>query len=109
MRRSFSVGGLVRVRSRGDIASGLHPTGRRDGCLMMEHVELFSRTFKIIKVVFRLFDENQYEMFQVRSPLYILENLICEGASEALGETCDRSCHLFSHEDWLQSATDGSR
>ncbi len=67
------------------------------------------QTFKIVKVISNLFDENKYEMFQVRSPLYILEDLVCDGASDTEGDRCDRSCHLFWHADWLQPVDNGLR
>lgn len=77
--------------------------------MMAQMWDYCGQTFKIIKVVSHLFDENEYEMYPVRSPLYLLENLVCDGASDAAGSACDRSCYLFWHADWLQSVGYGLR
>jgi len=41
------------------------------------------------------------ETVPTRAPLYILEGAHCSGAALAPKESCDRSCALMWHQDWL--------
>jgi hypothetical protein len=99
----FAGGDTVRVRSREEISKSVDSLGKLDGCLMMDQMwEYCDRSFKVLKVVNNFFDEYQYKMYKTRSPLYILEALICNGAVKSFDHTCDRSCYILWHEDWLE-------
>jgi hypothetical protein len=101
----FEAGDAVKVRPRQEISKTLNPVGRLDGCLMMDQMwEFCGQGFKILKVVDNFFDEYLYKMYRVRSPLYILEGLICNGVVKLFEHTCDRSCYILWHEDWLEKS-----
>ena len=100
----FNVGNMVRVRSKEDIAEHLDSTNKQDGCLFMAQMwEYCGQRSNVTKVVTNVFDESQYKMFNTRSRLYLLEGVICNGIVNSFDHTCDRSCYLLWHEDWLQS------
>ena len=99
----FAPGDTVKVRSRQEISKSVDSLGTLDGCLMMNQMwEFCGQGFKILKVVNNFFDEYQYKMYKVRSPLYTLESLICNGVVQSFGHKCDRSCYILWHEDWLE-------
>jgi len=101
----FSIGDNVRVRSKEEILRNLSPINKLEGCLMMDQMWQFcGKGFKILKVVNNFFDEYQYKMYKVRSPLYILEGLICDGVVKSFEHGCDRSCYILWHEDWLEKS-----
>ena len=100
----FSEGKAVKVRPKEEIIKGLDSSKKRGGCLMMEQMwEYCGGVFKVKKVVRNIFDENEYKMYGVHSPFYILEGLICDGAVDQLRMKCDRSCFFLWHEEWLEA------
>ena len=101
----FAPGDTVKVRSRQEISKSVDSLGTLDGCLMMNQMwEFCGQGFKILKVVNNFFDEYQYKMYKVRSPLYTLESLICNGVVQSFEHKCDRSCYILWHEDWLENS-----
>lgn len=44
-------------------------------------------------------------MHKTRFPLYILEELICDGYAKSLSFRCDRSCYFMWHEHWLENSS----
>jgi len=99
----LSDGDIVRVRSKEKILQGLDPFNKLEGCLFMNQMwEYCGQDFKVVKVVNNLFDEYRYRMYKTRSPLYILDGLLCKGKVESFDHTCDRSCYLLWHEEWLE-------
>jgi hypothetical protein len=100
----FSVGDAVRVRPREKISQGLDSFNRLEGCLMIDQMwEYCGEKLIVMKVVNNVFDESQYKMFETRSPLYLLEGVLCNGTTKSFEYNCDRSCYLLWHEEWLQS------
>lgn len=98
----FHTGEIVYVRSKEEILKGLDTFNKRDGCLFMNQMwDFCGKEFKILKVVINLFDEYRFKMYKTHSPLYILYNVICNGVLEDFNQSCDRSCFLLWHEDWL--------
>jgi len=59
-------------------------------------------TSKILKSVRNVFDEAENRMYEARPTLYILEDLICDGKVHEFEHSCDHSCYLLWHEDWLE-------
>jgi len=101
----FDVGDLVQVKSKEDISENLDPMNNLDGCLFMDQMwEFCGNEFEIIKVVKNIFDERQCKMYKASAPIYILEGIICDGKVESFEQTCDHSCYLLWHEDWLVKA-----
>jgi hypothetical protein len=101
----FAAGEAVKVRPKQEISKSVDSLGKLDGCLMMGQMwEFCGQRFKILKVVDNFFDEYQYRMYKVRSPLYILDGLICNGVVKSFEHKCDRSCYILWHEDWLEKS-----
>jgi hypothetical protein len=100
----FQVHELVKVKSREEIFELLDSMNKLDGCQFMNQMWQFcEKEFKILKVVINFFDENRKKMYQVSGPRYLLEGIICDGKVESFKQTCDHSCYLLWHEDWLIS------
>lgn len=100
----FLEGNSIKVRAKEEIIKSLDSSKKRGGCLMMEQMWKYcGEVFKVKKVVRNIFDENEYKMYEVHSPFYILEGLICDGDVDPSGIKCDRSCFFLWHEEWLEA------
>ncbi|MBN2099416.1 MAG: hypothetical protein JW753_07455 [Dehalococcoidia bacterium] len=98
----FAVGESVRVKDGERISESVQPANKRDGCLFMDQMWGYcGKTYKVSKVVDFFHSERKRENFRPRSPLYILEGLICEGKMSHFPFPCDRACPILWHEDWL--------
>jgi len=101
----FQAGDIVRVKSIEIISQSLDNFLKTDGCLFMNQMQEFcGQSFKILKVVNNFFDEYRYKMYKTKSPLYILDGVICNGLTDEFQNRCDRSCYLMWHEKWLEKA-----
>lgn len=99
----FSEGDVVRIRPAENISRTLDSSNKHDGCLFMNQMWRYcGQKFKVIKVISNIFDEYKYRMYETKSPLYILNGIICDGEINELKHRCDRSCYFFWHEDWLE-------
>ena len=106
MYYNFKIEEIVRVKSKESILNNLDQFGFRDGCLFMTQMYNYCEgEFKIIKIVKNIFDEKRVRMFKLRAPIYILEDLICNGKIEDSDTICDHSCYFLWHEDWLDKIT----
>lgn len=102
MKATYAEGEMVKVSSREEIQETLDPLGRLDGCVFMEEMwKCCGQRFRIMKVVRNYFDERGYKMYRIRPNLYLLENMICDGAVDSLSQRCDHSCYFLWHEKWL--------
>jgi hypothetical protein len=100
----FGTGDVIKVRKAEDIEQELDDLDRFDGCLFMSQMRgCCEQEFKVAKQVKHLFDEKKMKIYKTKMPLYILENVICDGRIEGLGYICDHSCHIIWHERWLQN------
>lgn len=100
----FRAGEIVRVKTREDVANSLDSTNKLEGCLFTEQMWKYcGYTYPVLKVVKSFFSEHKKRTYKPRSPLYVLENVICEGRSSQFQARCDHSCFLLWHEDWLES------
>jgi hypothetical protein len=99
----FSEGEMVRIKPREHVVQTLDPEDKADGCVFMRQMwDCCGHDFRVRKIVFNFFDEYQYKMYEPRAPLYLLENLICDGITDSFAYRCDRSCYLMWHESWLE-------
>jgi len=99
----FDAGNMVRVKSKDDIVQLIQPTGKTDGCLFTEQMWGYcGNVYPVLRVVESFFDERKKRSFKARSPVYILQDLICDGISESHPQKCDHGCFLIWHEDWLE-------
>ena len=99
----LKAGGIVRVRPAESIRRSLDNFNKADGCLFMNQMwEYCGQEYKVLKVVNNFFDEYRYKMYKTRSPLCILDGIICSGITDEFQHRCDRSCYLLWHEKWLE-------
>jgi hypothetical protein len=93
-------GDRVRVRSRTEIQATLNPFKELKGCAFLTEMWQFCDTEqRVLQVMERFLDERDYKVKKVRG-LVLLENVICRG-TPAFGR-CDRCCHFFWREEWLE-------
>jgi len=101
----LKAGDIVIVRPAESIRRSLDNFNKVDGCLFMNQMwEYCGQEYKALKVVNNFFDEYQDKMYKTRSPLYILDGIICDGIADEFQHRCDRSCYLLWHEEWLEKS-----
>jgi len=94
---------MVRIRARKHIVQTLDAGSRLEGCVFTRQMmDYCGHDFQVRKIVFHFFDEYKFKMYVSKSPLYILEDLICNGVTDAFDQRCDRSCYLMWHGRWLE-------
>jgi hypothetical protein len=99
---AFDAGSRVRVKSKDSIGQLIQPNCKTDGCLFTEQMwDYCGNVYPVLRVVESFFDERKKRSFKPRSPIYILQDLICDGNSEYHQQKCDHGCFLIWHEDWL--------
>jgi hypothetical protein len=91
---------LVRVRSREEIESTLDTFKELKGCAFLESMwQYCGTTQRVLQPVERFLDERDYKVKKARG-VVLLEGLLCFG-TPVFGR-CDRGCHLFWREEWLE-------
>lgn len=98
--RRFSVGQLVRILDREAIAATLDWNNKLDGCLFMEEMSEFCGRTSVIMRVPRYLHNND-RLLRCKTPIYMLEGIMCDGKGDGFDKPCDRSCYLLWHERWL--------
>jgi len=99
----YSKGDFVKIRSAENIKQTLDSFNKYDGCFFMDQMwQYCGQKFRVLKVIRHFFDEYRNKMNKTKSPLYLLDGLICDGISAEFQYRCDRSCFLLWHEDWLE-------
>jgi len=100
------AGDMVRVRTREEIESTLDPFKELKGCAFLEYMwQYCNSTQRVLQPVERFLDERDYKVKKAKG-IVILEGLICHG-TPAFGR-CDRCCHLFWREEWLEKIDEHS-
>jgi hypothetical protein len=99
-RTPLKAGDVVRVRSAEEIQSTLDRFKELKGCAFLEYMwQYCGTTQRVLKPVERFLDERDYKVKKARG-IVLLENVICQG-TPVFGR-CDRACHLFWREEWLE-------
>jgi len=97
-------GDRVRVRMREEIQATLNPFKELKGCAFLPEMWQYCGTEQyILQVMERFLDERDYKVKKVKG-LVLLENVICRG-TPVFGR-CDRCCHFFWREEWLEKLED---
>ena len=105
IKAKFTAGHVIKVRSRQEISYNNDSFDRLGGVLMISQIwEYCGQNFRIFKVLNNFLDKYRYKTYKARTPLYILEGLICNGEVKSFEHRCDRSCYLLWHEDWLEKS-----
>lgn len=96
---------MVKIRTREDVLQTLDSDFKLDGCQLTDKMcGCCSAVRRVTKVVRNVFDEHESRMYETRAPLYILENMICDGKVQDFEHRCDHCCQLLWHEEWLKRA-----
>lgn len=101
----FLAGDLVLVRSREEIESTLDPFKELKGCAFLDTMWQYCGTKqRVLQPMARFLDERDYKVKKARG-IVLLEGVLCHG-TPVFGK-CDRACHLFWREEWLEKVEDG--
>ncbi|HOG46381.1 MAG TPA: hypothetical protein PLJ35_18185 [Anaerolineae bacterium] len=96
----LQAGDLVRVRPKEEIEATLNHWRQLRGCAFMpEMAQYCGSTQRILKTMERFVDERDLRVKRSRG-IVLLEGVICQGTAD-FGR-CDRACHLFWREEWLE-------
>ncbi len=100
-REPLKIGDLVRVKSREEINATLNHLGQSKGCTFIVDImaPYCNTNHRVFKVMERFVDERDLRVKRCKG-LVLLEGVYCPGTTE-FGR-CDRSCHLFWREEWLE-------
>ena len=100
---AFKSGDVVQVCSKEWIKKTLDISNCHDNLLFMRQMwQYCGNSYAISKVVNNIFDEKRCKIYKTILPFFILEGLICDGKVDDFNHTCDHSCYLLWHKDWLQ-------
>jgi hypothetical protein len=98
--QGLKTGDWVRVRSREEIQETLNRWKELKGCAFLEYMDQYcGTTQRVLQVMERFLDERDYRVKKTRG-IILLEGVICHG-TPVFGR-CDRCCHLFWREEWLE-------
>jgi len=93
-------GDWVRVRSMDEIEATLDRWKELKGCAFLEEMwEYCGTTQRVLQPMERFLDERDYKVKKVKG-LVLLAGVICRG-TPVFGR-CDRCCHLFWRQEWLE-------
>jgi hypothetical protein len=93
-------GDLVRVRTQEEIEATLNNWRQLKGCTFMPEMARYcGTTQRVLKPMQRFVDERDLRVKRSKG-IVLLEGVCCEGTAEF--GPCDRSCHLFWREEWLE-------
>jgi hypothetical protein len=96
----LKAGDLVRVRSRQEIEATLDNWRELKGCAFLEYMwQYCDTTQRVLQPMERFLDERDYRVKKCKG-IILLDGVICHG-TPTFGR-CDRCCHLFWREEWLE-------
>jgi hypothetical protein len=94
------AGDLVRVRSQEEIETTLNHWQQLKGCTFMPEMAQYCGTKqRVLKPLHRFVDERDLRVKRSKG-IVLLEGVCCQGTADF--GPCDRSCHLFWREEWLE-------
>jgi hypothetical protein len=95
----------VRVRPVAEIKATLNHWKQLKGCTFMPEMEPYCGTIQeVFKRMERFVDERDL-CVKKTGGIILLKDLFCEGVAD-FGR-CDRACHYFWREEWLEKIDDG--
>jgi hypothetical protein len=100
----LQAGDRVRVKSKAEIEATLNRFKELKGCAFLQEMwQYCDTTQRVHKVMERFLDERDYQVKKVRG-IVLLDGVFCPG-TPVFGR-CDRSCHFFWREEWLEKIED---
>lgn len=102
---NLRAGELVRVRSISEIDHTLDCAGKNRGLYFdPEQIPYTNRTFRVLRQVERIINEDTGEMLPMKTPSVVLESVVCRGQYGRCRMFCPRSAYLLWREAWLERA-----
>lgn len=96
----FALGDRVKVLAQEEILEKLESDHLGNNLFMQQMWNYCGNEYNITKVIRNFYHQR---MKRSRVPLYMLEDLICDGMISSFTERCDRSCYFLWREDWLEN------
>jgi hypothetical protein len=99
----LAAGDWVRVRSQEEIQATLDNWNELRGCAFLTYMWQYCGTNQQVLVsMARFLDERDYKVKKCNG-IILLKDVMCEG-TPVFGQ-CDRRCHLFWREEWLEKVS----
>ena len=96
-------GDLVRIKPFPQILETLNTQNRNRGLYFdAEEVPYCGRTFSVLKRVTRIIQEKSGRMLEMKTPSFILDNVICESRYSECRLFCPRSIYPYWRGIWLE-------
>lgn len=96
----LQAGDLVRVRPQAEIEATLNHWRQLKGCTFMPEMAQYCGTVqRVLKRMERFVDERDLRAKRATG-IVLLEGVLCQGTADF--GPCDRACHLFWREEWLE-------
>lgn len=96
-------GELVRVKSHEDILATLTVGSKNRGLLWdAEMVPYCGGTYRVLKTVTRIVNENTGKMQEMKNPCIILDSVVCKAKYSGCRTFCPRSIYPYWREIWLE-------
>jgi hypothetical protein len=96
----LKTGDWVRVRSREEIQATLNSWKEMKGCAFLDEMWQYCGTNqRVLQSMQRFLDERDYQVKKCKG-IILLDGILCRG-TPVFGR-CDRCCHLFWREEWLE-------
>ena len=102
----LTAGDAVRVRTQDEIQATLNHWRQLKGCTFMAEMAPYcGTTQRVLKPVRRFVDERDLRAKKAKG-IVLLEGVMCQGTADF--GPCDRSCHFFWREEWLEKIPIGA-
>jgi hypothetical protein len=100
---NLQPGELVRVKSYSEILRTLNVSGRNRGLLWdAELVPYCGGTYRVLRRVTRIVNEQTGEMLEIKNPCIILDTVACQARYSECRMFCPRSIYSYWREIWLE-------
>jgi hypothetical protein len=100
---NLQPGELVRVRSHEEVLQTLNTDGKNRGMLWdAELVPFCGKTYRVLKRVNRIINEQTGEMQEMKNPCIVLDSVVCQSRYSACRMFCPRSIYPYWREIWLE-------
>jgi hypothetical protein len=100
---ALQPGELVRVKSHDEILATLTVASKNRGLLWdAEMVPYCGKTYRVLKRVTRIINENTGRMQEMKNPCIILDSVVCQARYSGCRVFCPRSIYPYWREIWLE-------
>lgn len=105
-RLDLQPGELVEIRSKAEIMATLgRRLSNRGLSFDVEMARLCGRTFRVLRRIERIIDENTGRMLKMRHDCIMLEGAVCSGIMSGSRVGCPKAVPFFWREIWLRRVT----